>query len=376
MTISSRIGIIGGGQLGKMIAQEAKKMGFYVAVIDPTPNCPAAQVVDKLIVADFQDEAAIRRLAKLVEVLTFEIESANSQVLEDIASRGLAVHPSAQTLTIIKDKLLQKKFFRRAKLPVAEFIEVENKIDILKVADSWGYPLVLKARFDAYDGRGNAVIRKPNDVDYALSKLSGHHLYLEKFIKFKKELAVMVARSTRGEIAVYPVVETIHKNNICHIVKVPAPISNKTAQKAKRLARETMKHLKGAGVFGIEMFQVGSKVLINEIAPRVHNSGHYSIEAAVTSQFEQHLRAICGLPLGSTKLKVPAAVMINILGRRQGKSKVKGLRKALAIAGVSLHIYGKHEVRPQRKMGHITVVANSVSAAYKKAILARKYISI
>lgn len=187
----------------------------------------------------------------------------------------------------------------------------------------------------------------------------------------------MVARNTKGDIAVYPLVETIHKDNICHIVKVPAPVSPKTTQKAQNLARKTMKVLKGAGVFGIELFLTKKgEVIINEIAPRVHNSGHYSIEAAITSQFEQHLRAICGLPLGATMLKVRASVMINILGTRQGVPTLQGLEKALMIPGVSVHIYGKKEVRPQRKMGHITVVDQTVSKALKKALKARKYITL
>lgn len=372
-----KIGIVGGGQLGKMLTLEAKKMGFTVYIIDPTPDSPAGQIADKQIVADFKNERAIRKLAGMVDVLTFEIELANSGVLEDLQNSGLSVHPSPQTLDIIKDKLKQKNFLYSNHLPVASFCEVKNKEDIILASKKFGYPLVLKARFDAYDGRGNAVIRNQRGIEKALKKLAGRKLYIEKFIHFQKELAVMVARSTKGEILAYPVVETIHKNNICHIVKVPPKIPTMHLKKAQKLAISTMKHLKGSGVFGIEMFYKDTgDVFINEIAPRVHNSGHYSIEASLTSQFEQHLRAICGLPLGSTGMKVPCAVMINILGTRQGPASVKGLEKTLAIPGVSVHIYGKKETRLERKMGHITVVDDTIENALKKALSARRFISI
>ena len=326
------IGIVGGGQLGKMMTQEAKKMGFAVIVLDPTPGSPAGQIADRQIVADFKDEKAIKKLAREVDILTFEIELANSQVLEDLQKAGVTVHPSPRTLAIIKDKLAQKRFLQKSSLPVAPFQEVESTADIYNALKKWGYPLVLKARFDAYDGRGNALIKNSKDIQPALEKLKNRPLYLEKYAPFAKELALMVARNTRGEISVFPLVETIHKNNICHIVKVPAPVSQKVTRLAQDLAQKTVTHLKGAGVFGIEMFycplpkkrhrdsypehaEGPAEILINEIAPRVHNSGHYSIEASYTSQFEQHLRAITNLPLGNPNLKVPAAVMINILGK-------------------------------------------------------------
>lgn len=371
------IGIVGGGQLGRMMTFEAIKMGFNVFVIDPTPNSPAGQIATEQIVADYKDEKAIRRLSSMVDVLTFEIELANSDVLYDLQKSGVKVHPSPKTLDIIKDKLKQKQFFKKYKLPVSEFIEINNKDDIKKAIKKFKFPVLLKARFDAYDGRGNALIKNEKDIDKGLKKLEGRKLYVEKFVPFIKELAVMVARSTKGEIKVYPVVETIHRNNICHIVKIPAPVPDEASFKAKRLAVKTMRYLKGAGVFGIEMFYTNTKkVFINEIAPRVHNSGHYTIESSLTSQFEQHIRAISGLPLGSTELKVPASVMINILGKRNGKATVKGLNKVLNLQGVSVHIYGKNEVRPERKMGHITAVDESVEKAYKKAVRAGRYISI
>lgn len=357
-----RIGIVGGGQLGRMLAFEAKKLGFTVNVIDPTPNSPAGQVADHQIVADFKDEAAIKKLASMSDYLTFEIELAQL---------------SNKTLNIIKDKLKQKQFLRTAKIPVAAFMEVSTKADIIQAAKQFGYPILLKARFDAYDGRGNAVIKSVSDIEAALEKLQGRQLYVEQFVPFTKELAVMVARSTRGEIAVYPVVETIHKNNICHTVLVPAPVAKPAINQAQKLAIQAMQHLKGAGVFGIEMFLTkNNQVLINELAPRVHNSGHYSIESCATSQFEQHIRAITGLPLGSTKLTVPAAVMVNILGDRQGPAQVQGLEKALKLPQVYVHIYGKAETKMERKMGHITAIAPTIKQALQNATKARQYIHI
>lgn len=375
--MKTRIGIVGGGQLGRMMAFDAKKLGFTVNIIDPTPKSPAGQVVDHQIVALYNDEKAIRQLAKISDYMTFEIELANASVLEELSKKGLEIHPSAKTLGIIKDKLAQKKFLRKAGFPVADFQEVATKEEIEQIAQQFGYPLLLKARFDAYDGRGNALIENKSQIDSAINKLRGRNLYVEKFVPFIKELAIMIARNTKGEITPYPVVETIHKNNICHIVLAPAPVLDKIKEKGKQLAIKTMRQLKGAGAFGIEMFLTkDGKVLINEIAPRVHNSGHYTIEACVTSQFEQHVRAITGLPLGSPNMILPAAAMINILGEQNGTAEIKGLDKALQIPNVFVHIYGKMETKLERKMGHITVIGKTVDECLRKAKKARKLISI
>lgn len=375
--MKNRIGIVGGGQLGRMLGFAAKRLGFYVTVLDPTHNSPAGQVVDGQIVASQKNAIAIKQLAKVSDFLTFEIELANSNILEKLSKSDFLINPSPHTLTLIKDKLAQKNFLNMSQIPVAPFFEVNNREDIQKAARKFGYPLVLKARFDGYDGRGNALIKNKKQIDEGLKKLQGNKLYVEKFVWFERELAVMVARSIGGEIKVYPVVETIHRNNICHLVIAPAQVSNPVQKKAQKLAIKMMQHLKGAGVFGIEMFLTKKKeVLINEIAPRVHNSGHYTQEACVTSQFEQHIRAITGLPLGSTDMITPAAVMINILGEREGSLNIEGLDNVLKIPNVSVHIYGKHETKIERKMGHITVIDKTIQKAYKKAILARKSLSI
>lgn len=377
MSMKQRIGIVGGGQLGRMLGFAAKRLGFTVTVIDPTPGSPAGQVVDRQIVADYKDEAAIRALAEVSDFLTFEIELANAAILDELAGRGIVVNPSAKTLGIIKDKYRQKQFLKKAGLPVARFVPVESAADIARAGKRFGYPLLLKARFDAYDGRGNAVIRSAADIPDGMHKLSGRELYVEQFVPFVKELAVMVARNTAGDIRAYPVVETVHRHNICHTVYAPAPVSPTAARRARRLATAVLRHLNGAGVFGIELFLTASgRVLINEIAPRVHNSGHYTIEACITDQFEQHIRAVTGLPLGSTAMTVPAAVMVNILGDRTAPAAIGGYERALAIPGVSVHIYGKADTKVERKMGHVTAVDMTLTKAYNKARRARKAVTI
>lgn len=373
-----RIGIVGGGQLGKMMAQEAKKMGFFVTILDPTPNSPAGQVADRQIVADYNDEKAIVKVAQTSDYLTFEIENTNGSFLDQLEKKVTCkINPSGKSWRLFQDKLKQKQLFKKGNLPTPLFYQVSNLQQLKKVAKKLKYPFLLKARFDAYDGRGNVLVEKEADLENAWEKLKGKLLYAEKFVKFDKELAIMIARSSDGKIIPYPVVETIQRNNICHFVLAPAQITPLARKRATQLAIKTMSLLKGAGVFGIEMFKTPQdQILINEIAPRVHNSGHYTIEACHTSQFEQHIRAVSNLPLGSTRLKTPASVMVNILGERKGTPKITGFEKALAIKGVSIHIYGKKEVRIDRKMGHITVVDDTVEKAYKKAILARKHISI
>lgn len=377
------IGIVGGGQLGKMLAISAKKMGFMVFVSDPTPESPAGQVSDRQLIGGYKDADTTRELARLSDVVTIEAEFVNDRVLQKISDSGKTVHPSPWTIGIIKDKLKQKEFLAKNKIPTAEFIQVTNVHDIEKAIDEFGLPLLLKARKDAYDGRGNFVIRKKSDIGPGLKKLVDRDLYVEKFVPFRKELAVMVARGTNGEIVTYPVVETIHVNSVCDTVMAPAKISKKARKNAQLIAKKTVGRLKGAGLYGIEMFLIhpakrgkNDKVLINEIAPRVHNSGHYTIEACVTPQFEQHIRAVTGLPLGDTSMIVKAAVMKNILGTRLGPGFPDGIDKALKIPGVSIHIYGKKESRPGRKMGHITVVGDSVEVCLKKANKARSFLEI
>lgn len=373
------LGIIGGGQLGRMLTIAAKQMGFRVVVIDPTPGSPAGQVADKQIVADFQDASAILSLGKEVPLITFEIELANAEALSELVARGMCVYPSGETLMIIQDKWRQKEFLRKMGVPIAESVLVEETEEaLLGALDRFRTPMVVKARFGGYDGRGNAVVRTPDEIPGALLKLEGRSLYAERHVVFVRELAVIAARSTSGEIAVYPSVETIQENNICHVVIAPAPVRDvRVLLLAQELAKEVMAHLNGVGVFGIEMFETADgEVLVNEIAPRVHNSGHFTIEGCKTSQFTQHIRAITGLPLGSPDMTVSVAVMINILGARSGKAQVSGLSAATKYPGVFVHLYGKHQVRPERKMGHVTALGENVQETTQRAKAARAAISI
>lgn len=368
MTTKETIGIVGGGQLGQMLTLAAKKLGFRVFVLDPTPDSPAGQVADRQIIGSFTDREKIKELADQVDFLTFEIELANADILEELTATGKKINPSPKTLLLIKDKLRQKEFLKVHTIATADFTSA--------IPPSFAYPFLLKSRFDAYDGRGNAFIASPKDFAAGLKKLKGP-LYAEKYVPFTKELAVMVARSTTGDIVSYPVVETTHKNHICHMVVAPAPIPQEIAEKAQNLAKQVVGHLGGAGVFGIELFLTNKReILVNEIAPRVHNSGHYTIEACKTSQFEQHIRAITGMPLGSTNMIVPAAAMVNILGERNAPASVSGTEKATAIAGVAVHMYGKKQTKIERKMGHITAVGDTAQEALRKALLAKTYITI
>ena len=375
--MNDRIGIVGGGQLGRMLAQAAKKLGFHTTVLDPTPNGPAAQVADAEIVGDFKNAEAIRELAKQVNVMTFEIESANADALDELLAAGHDINPSPQTLALIKDKYLQKKFLEEHTVPVADSIDANSREEILATVERFGYPFLLKARRDAYDGRGNALIEDESQIDSGLEKLKGRMLYVEKFVPFIKELAVVVVRGKSGEILAYPPVETIHKNNICHLVLSPAPVDASITRRSEELAVSIMGHLKGVGVFCVEMFVTADgDILVNEIAPRVHNSGHHSIEAHETSQFEQHIRAIMGMPLGSIARIAPASVMINILGERMSPAEIAGLEEVENIPGLTVHIYGKAETRPERKMGHITAIGDTLSEVRARAEYARTLITI
>lgn len=375
--MNKRIGIIGGGQLGRMLALAAQKLGFYVTVLDPTPNSPASQVANAHITGSFKDKNKIFELANLSDYITFEIESANAEALEAICATGVPVNPSPQTLAIIKDKFNQKVFLTEHDIPVAPFALIRNEIECVHQAGIFGYPFLLKARFDAYDGRGNYVIKNKEDIPLAFKKLSKSMLYAEAFVPFIKELSVVSARGMDGEIISFPVVETIHKNNICHIVRSPAPIPNSVTAKAKDIAQHLLAKIGSVGVFAIEMFlKENEEIIVNEIAPRVHNSGHHTIEAFKMSQFEAHIRAITGMPLAEPEALSHAAVMVNILGERKGKALIEAVDGDQNSNGTYVHIYGKHETQPKRKMGHVTVLANSLEEAEKKALEIRKSIEI
>jgi phosphoribosylaminoimidazole carboxylase PurK protein len=376
MAQTGTIGIVGGGQLGRMLTEAALPLGFRVVVLDPGANCPAAQVGAEQITGDLYDAAALQQLADRSDYLTIEIEHLDAGLLEQIAQGGKAINPSPATVKMIQDKYQQKVWLREAGIPVADFVEITDAASAEKALQDFGGKMLLKSRLGAYDGRGNAVVNSPDEIESAM-KVLGNKLYAEKFVPFTHELAVMVARDTRGNVATYPVTETIHERNICVETRTPYGHGTDGVEKGEQCAKDVAQHLQGAGVFGIEMFLADNgDILINEIAPRVHNSGHYTIEACETSQFEQHIRAITGMELGSTRLKVPAAVMVNILGERDGPTEVKGLEEAQKIPGVTVHLYGKSPTKIDRKMGHITAVGDTLQEARKRAEQARKLIDV
>ena len=375
--MKQRIGIVGGGQLGRMLAQAAHKLGFFVTVLDPTPGSPAGLVADAQIIGSFKDKEKIFELADVSDFITFEIESANKDALEELVTCGVVVNPEPRVLQIIKDKFEQKVFLSTYDIPVAPFALIDSVEDCIKQGEIFGYPFLLKARFDAYDGRGNYVVKSVHDIEKAFEKLSPSPLYAEQFVQFIKELAVVSARGMDGEIISFPVVETIHKNNICHIVRSPAPVSFEIIQKAKILAEHVIGVLGGIGVFAVEMFLTGDgEVLVNEIAPRVHNSGHHTIEAFSMSQFEAHIRAITGMPLVEPVSLSEASVMVNILGEREGEALISGDFQSEDDVGGRVHIYGKLQTRPERKMGHITVLADTLEEAEERALGIRNSLEI
>ena len=353
-----KLGIIGGGQLGKMLAMEAKRMSMKVVILDPTLKCPASSIADKVIEGSFSDEQKIYELAKEVDLITYEIELANTTALDNLERSGIQVHPSPRTLSIIQNKYRQKKFLRENNINVPDFEQVLDEDQVNKVCSEFGYPVLLKACENSYDGRGNYLIRSSNEIKTALEYFSGRECMLEKFVNFKKEISIMIARNTSGCISYFPVVENIHEEHILKTTIAPARISGDVERKAIDLAVRTMESIKGSGIFGIEMF-VGedNEVLINEIAPRPHNSGHYTIEACSISQFEQHIRAILDYPMPQPSLE-SEAIMINILGPAglTGPYVLSGIRETLALPGARIHLYGKEDTKPKRKLGHVTIL--------------------
>lgn len=356
--MSKVLGIIGGGQLGMMLTEAAKTIPEIskVIVLDPTEDCPASHKGAEQIVADFKDRDAIIDLAERSDVITYEIESGNSQVLKSM-ERKVTINPSPETLRIIQDKLLQKSFLHENGLPVPEFVEIGTIDELKKGLEKFGCPALLKARRDAYDGRGNFKIDTPSEIQTAYEFFKGRTLMLEKFIPFKMEVSVIAARNNKGDIKAFPLVENMHEENILRQTIAPARVSSYVAGEAEQIAEKTMAVLKGSGVFGIEMFVTqNSEILINEIAPRVHNSGHHTLQSSQTSQFEQHLRAILGMDLGDTKLLHPT-IMYNILGPKEFQGEYEEPR--INDPNVFLKMYGKKISKPSRKMGHFNLVGKN-----------------
>lgn len=373
------LGIIGGGQLGMMMTEAAKKMPEHIKkiiVLDPTENCPAFKVGAEQIIADFKDEKSIQELAEKSDIITYEIESGNSDILKSVEDKA-EINPSPETLKTIQDKFLQKTFLYENKIPVTEFIQITSIEDLQYGLTKFGYPALLKVRRDAYDGRGNLKINSSKDVQKAFDYFKVKNLMLEKFVQFKTEVSVIAARNTKGQIKTYPLVENIHENNILRETIAPARVTKEISNQAEKIAQTTMTVLKGAGVFGIEMFvTVDDEVLINEIAPRVHNSGHHTLQSSETTQFEQHLRAILGLELGSVKLIRPT-VMFNVLGSKDFEGEYKPIK--ILEQNVYLKMYGKKISKPLRKLGHINLVAEegeTIKDLLKKLVLLKDKVRI
>ncbi|MEP0957290.1 5-(carboxyamino)imidazole ribonucleotide synthase [Microcoleus sp. FACHB-1515] len=348
-----RVGVIGGGQLAWMMATAARSLHLQLIVQTPKPDDPAVGIADDVILAAIDDAQATAALSDRCDVITFENEFVDLEGLRSIAQTGVQFFPQLSVLEPLLDKYDQRQFFQTIGSPVPRFAAIE--LTDSAALSQFGFPVVLKARRHGYDGQGTFILRSP---DAAFPNLK--QPLLEEFVPFERELAVMVARSQQGEIVTYPVVETQQHDQVCRRVLVTNDLSIEIQQAVEAIARQFVTSLQAVGIFGIELFLTSDhQVLVNEVAPRTHNSGHFSIEACETSQFEQQLRAVCGLPLGSTAMKSAGAVMVNLLGYESSRSNYADVRDRLAERPQTfVHWYGK-ESRPGRKLGHVTVLLGS-----------------
>jgi 5-(carboxyamino)imidazole ribonucleotide synthase len=363
-----RVGILGGGQLARMTADAARVLGLETVVLDPDADAPAGQVT-RQVVGPLEPHDALARFARQIDVATLENEFVDRGALEYLAEHGVMVRPSIHTFAIILDKLHQRAHMEAAGLSPTPYAALAAPDDVLAFAEQHGWPVVLKTRSQGYDGRGVAMARDASEVDAAWRRLGAGEraLMAEGFVDFTSELALMVVRDARGNVVAYPVVETVQQDYVCRVVRAPAPVAADVAAQAADVATRAVTAIAGIGVFGVELF-LGrdGRVTVNELAPRPHNSGHYTIDACATSQFENHLRAVVGLPLGSTTMTAPAAVMVNLLGTRSGTTE--HLHAGAERRGDAwVHLYGKRELRPGRKMGHVTAIGATLEEAERRA---------
>ena len=373
-----KLGILGGGQLGKMLLSETHKFDINTLVLDKSKDAPCAQICNEFHQGDLMNFDDVINFGKQVDVLTIEIEHVNVDALEHLEKEGIKVYPSSQTLRTIQNKGKQKEFFESTEIPTAKFTRFKSTTQLISAVENGqeSLPFVWKSTQFGYDGMGVKVVKSVNDLE----KLEDTECIAEKLIPFKNELAVIVARNPSGEIKTYPVVEMeFHPEaNQVEYVICPARISEEIAQKAQNVALKVANEFKHVGLLAVELFQTESdEILVNEVAPRTHNSGHYSIEASYTSQFEQQIRAILNLPLGNTDSKV-AGIMVNLVGAEgySGDVVYENLNDILSIDGVTPHIYGKKETRPFRKMGHVTIVNKDINKARKTAEEVKKTIKV
>jgi 5-(carboxyamino)imidazole ribonucleotide synthase len=364
----STIGILGGGQLGRMLAIEARKMGYRVITLNPTPDSPCGQVADEEIVASFDDVEAAVTLAGKCDAITYEFENIDVRVVEYL-ERTKRVYPGSHVLRVTQDRVTEKSRLRELNIDVTDFDVIREQDDVERASEHIGLPAVLKTTRGGYDGKGQYVVKNRGQALSAYQRLrilSGEQLIWEKFVPFVKEVSVICARTCTGELASYPVAENIHRDNILYMSIVPARIPPTTEKKAREIAETVASRLGVVGAIGVEMFLMeDGSLLVNEIAPRPHNSGHYTLDACQASQFEQQLRTVCGLPLASTALLSPV-VMINILGEGSG-NRLDGVEEALSDPCIKLHLYGKVEAKAKRKMGHLCALAKTVPEAIQRA---------
>ena len=364
------IGILGGGQLGRMLTLEAKRMGYRVVTLEPFPNSPTGQVADEEIVAAYDDLRAIGELGARTDIVTFEFENIPLESVLALEADRRLVHPGSTALRITQERILEKTFVRDCGIPTAEFVPVRNAAELDAAELAIGYPGVLKTTMGGYDGKGQWVVRSRADADLAWMRAKGRALIWEQLIPFERELSIIAARNEHGEIVAFPTSENEHDHGVLATTIVPGRVDPEIAERAQAYARTIAERLEIIGTFCVEFFQDGDRLLVNEIAPRVHNSGHYSLDATQISQYEMHVRAICGLPLVEPRQFNPA-VMVNILGGGAGDT-LAGIDELLRERDLKLHIYGKAHAALRRKMGHFTVLGETLDAALAKAERGRR----
>ena len=359
-----RVGVVGGGQLAAMMGDAAKTLGIELVVQTPDATDPAVSVAAGTILAAIDDVLATAQLANECDVITFENEFVDLDGLRSLEEKNVLFQPSLSSLDPLLDKYVQRCYLQGLGLPTPRFWAWDCSQDL-----HLDFPFVVKVRRHGYDGQGTFIVKDRESFESIRADLRGQSLLVEEFVPFDRELAVIAARSANGEIAIYPIVETQQQNQVCRLVIAPAQISLEVKSDAEAIVRTLLNSLEAVGVFGIELFlTTDNKLLVNEIAPRTHNSGHFTIDACETSQFEQHLRAVCQLPLGNCDLKCAGAVMVNLLGYESAESDYLEKRKQLAqIDGAFVHWYGKKVSRPGRKLGHVTVLLGEEPVAQGRA---------
>lgn len=374
-TISqTRLGILGGGQLGRMLIQETLNYNIQVSVLDPDANAPCKSICHKFVQGALEDYETVYRFGKELDLLTIEIEKVCVDALEQLEAEGVKVFPQPRVIRLIQDKGLQKQFFKANDIPTADFFLVSKKADLMNCP--FGFPYIQKLRKDGYDGKGVLKIKDTKAIEQAFEAPS----LVEECIDFEKEIAVIVARNSNGELQTFPMVEMDFNPdaNLVEFLISPSQYDNDIQTKAQNIAKDIADKLNIVGILAVEMFLTKSgDILVNELAPRPHNSGHQTIEGNYTSQFGQHIRAIFNLPLGDTKT-IAHAIMINLLGEKgfEGIATYQGIEKAMALSGVYIHLYGKLFTKPFRKMGHVTIIDDSREKALEKANFVKQHLKV